>query len=228
MTQTLTPTQVKAFAAPTQETVSLVTEWLSDNGITAKTTGAFDDWLSFTIPVSKASSLLDAQFNTFVHTPTGDRMIRTLSYSIPADLVAHIEVVQPTTAFVKTRFGSGTPVMSIPIPRAANLTGRALPAPSSCASVITPACLEALYGIPTTLATQTSNQLGVSGFIDQFANVGFNLLESGNPSYSLLRLRTCSSSWRRSDPTSPPQRPSLSRFWMVGESVSLPFPLPRR
>lgn len=167
---------MKAFAAPTQETVSLVTQWLSDNGITAKTTGAFDDWLSFTIPVSQASSLLDADFNTFVHTPTGDRLIRTLSYSVPADLVEHIEVVHPTTAFVKARFGSSMPVMSIPIPGAANVTERALTAPASCAKTVTPACLEALYGIPTTRATQSSNKLGVSGFIDQFANVSSYLL----------------------------------------------------
>ena len=29
--------------------------------------------------------------------------------------------------------------------------------------------VQALYGIPATLATQASNKLGVSGFIDQFA-----------------------------------------------------------
>lgn len=42
--------------------------------------------------------------------------------------------------------------------------------PASCSSIITPACVQALYGIPTTLATESSNQLGVSGFIEQFAN----------------------------------------------------------
>lgn len=50
---------------------------------------------------------------------------------------------------------------------ATNLTTDAVPA--SCASTITPACLQALYGIPTAPATQSSNKLGVSGFIDQFA-----------------------------------------------------------
>lgn len=54
------------------------------------------------------------------------------------------------------------------IPEVAELDSRAVPA--SCNSVVTPACLQALYGIPTTLATQSSNKLGVSGFIEQFAN----------------------------------------------------------
>lgn len=49
-----------------------------------------------------------------------------------------------------------------------NLTSRALP--SSCASEVTPSCLQELYGIPTTPATQSSNKIGVSGFIEEFAN----------------------------------------------------------
>lgn len=42
--------------------------------------------------------------------------------------------------------------------------------PASCDTAITPACLQAIYGIPATLATQPTNQLGVSGFLQQFAN----------------------------------------------------------
>jgi tripeptidyl-peptidase I len=49
-----------------------------------------------------------------------------------------------------------------------NVTTAAVPA--SCATTVTPSCLQALYGIPKTPATQSSNTLGVSGFIDQFAN----------------------------------------------------------
>lgn len=30
--------------------------------------------------------------------------------------------------------------------------------------------IQAIYGIPTTAATHTTNRLGVSGFIEQFAN----------------------------------------------------------
>lgn len=51
---------------------------------------------------------------------------------------------------------------------AVNLTSDAVPA--SCATTITPACLQAIYGVPTTAATQSSNTLAVSGYIDQWAN----------------------------------------------------------
>jgi tripeptidyl-peptidase-1 len=42
--------------------------------------------------------------------------------------------------------------------------------PSSCARSVTPACLQAQYGIPTTPATQSTNAIGVSGYDDQYAN----------------------------------------------------------
>lgn len=41
---------------------------------------------------------------------------------------------------------------------------------ASCNQVVTPTCLQTLYGIPATAATNQDNQLGVSGFIEQFAN----------------------------------------------------------
>lgn len=59
-------------------------------------------------------------------------------------------------------------MFSSPLKEAKNVSARAVPA--SCASTVTPACLQALYGIPTTPATQSSNTLAVTGFISQWAN----------------------------------------------------------
>lgn len=52
--------------------------------------------------------------------------------------------------------------------QALNVTSDVLPV--SCQSTITPACLQALYGIPSAPAQVGSNTLGVSGFDEQFAN----------------------------------------------------------
>lgn len=49
-----------------------------------------------------------------------------------------------------------------------NFTSRAVP--SACTQAITPACLQNLYSIPTTKATQSSNGIGVTGFENEFAN----------------------------------------------------------
>ncbi|KAI0823344.1 family S53 protease [Trametes gibbosa] len=169
--QHLSKQEVEAFVTPKPETVAAVSAWLKENDIDAATASPAGDWLSFSIPVSKANALLDADFTVFNHTATGKTSIRTLSYSIPADLKGHLDFVHPTTVFAQPFTGS---VFSFvpsradkPAP-AVNLTSNAVPA--SCATTITPACLQALYGIPATPATQKSNTLGVSGFIEQFAN----------------------------------------------------------
>ncbi|ETW85061.1 serine protease S53 [Heterobasidion irregulare TC 32-1] len=168
--QFLTKEEVEAFVAPKEETVELVTTWLAAHGLTPRTISPAGDWLAVDVSVAQANELFAAEFATFTHVDTGKEAVRTLEYSIPASLQGHLDLVHPTTTF-PTQL-SRAPLASIPIPKgiipAVNLSSDAVPA--SCNTLITPACLQALYGIPTTLATQSSNKLGVSGFIDQFAN----------------------------------------------------------
>ncbi|KJA22321.1 hypothetical protein HYPSUDRAFT_139376 [Hypholoma sublateritium FD-334 SS-4] len=169
--QTLTNEEIESFAAPAPETTSLVQEWLASNGITSKTISVTGDWIQFSIPVSQANTLLEAQFTVFNHPETGKQFTRTLTYSIPASLQGHIDLIHPTISF-ENPFGlpvvASPKVLTPPARRSTNLESRAVPA--SCNTAVTPSCLQALYGIPATLATQASNQLAVSGFIDQFAN----------------------------------------------------------
>ena len=65
-----------------------------------------------------------------------------------------------------------------------NFTGPAVP--DSCEQGITPACLQTLYGIPATLATESSNSLGVSGFNNEFAQEAdlYNFLVEFRPDLS--------------------------------------------
>ncbi|KAF5352136.1 hypothetical protein D9758_009234 [Tetrapyrgos nigripes] len=166
--QHLSLEEVTTYATPSEESVNTVTQWLQGNGVTDITlSGPFDDWISFRVSVSKADELLDTNFENFVHIESGERLVRTLQYSIPQDLLPHIDLVHPTTAFVRPL--AKQPVMSVPIPGSANLTERALGAPDDCNGLVTPACLQSLYGIPATPATQSSNMIGVSGFVNQFA-----------------------------------------------------------
>ena len=91
---------MEQFVAPKPETVSAVTAWLKENSIEIAKASPAGDWLSFSIPVSKANELFEADFSTYKHINSGQNIIRTLSYSIPADLVGHISVVHPTTRYV--------------------------------------------------------------------------------------------------------------------------------
>ncbi|KAI0700480.1 family S53 protease [Cytidiella melzeri] len=160
----LTKEEAEAFVTPTSETVEKVNEWLTENGLDATPLTDAGDWLSVEIPVSKANEMFNADFAVFTHPTTNKQTIRTLSYSIPDTLKGHIDVVHPTISFPNPKGRS--PVMHAP---SISNTTRLAAAAACSSSGITPACIQSLYGIPSTLAKSSSNALGVSGFIDQFA-----------------------------------------------------------
>lgn len=164
--QHLSKEEAAQFVAPSPEAVSAVNAWLQENDITATTLTPAGDWVEFQIPVSKANEIFNADYSVFKHESTGKQTIRTLSYSIPEELTDHVAIVHPTTTF--PTYKASLPAFRKVSSRAAN-TG-VTDAASSCADTITPACLQSLYNIPSTPATQTSNTLGVSGFSDQYAN----------------------------------------------------------
>ncbi|KAI0294261.1 family S53 protease [Multifurca ochricompacta] len=176
--QFLTKEETEAFVAPAQESVDAVTSFLSAHGITATKGSPAGDWLNIDVTVAQADALFDGQFTTFEHIASGMTSVRSLGYSIPASLKGHLDFVHPTVTFPQDP--NHQPVYSIPISRRAsfearepggNTTTDAVPA--SCASEVTPACLQALYGIPATTSTPSrdGDLIGVSGFFEQFANV---------------------------------------------------------
>jgi tripeptidyl-peptidase-1 len=160
--------KVKAFVQPSQETLAAFTAFTSANNLTSAEISPNGDWVSMTLPVAHANTLFGAQFDEFAHPGLGNTTIlRTLSVSLPAELVGHVDVLHPTTAFTglpQLRLAGSSPAIA----------RRATP-DASCdttvsSGVITPACLEALYGIPTTPATSSENLLGVPGYIDEFVD----------------------------------------------------------
>ncbi|KAI0062178.1 family S53 protease [Artomyces pyxidatus] len=163
--QHLSKEETEAFVAPTAETSTAVQSWLSSHGVSATAATPAGDWLKLSLTVEQANELLDADFSTFTHQETGKQTIRTLSYSVPAELKSHVTFVHPTVIFPIKPFGKDLTFKPLGKAKRANDA-----APASCANEFTPTCLQELYGIPATKATQKSNGLAVSGFIEQFAN----------------------------------------------------------
>lgn len=96
LTSVLATLQVQELVAPASESISAVHTWLAENEITASSVSSTGEWISFEVPVSKANDLFDADFSVFTHDGTGKEAIRTLSYSIPAELQGHLDLVHPT------------------------------------------------------------------------------------------------------------------------------------
>ncbi|VDC03355.1 unnamed protein product [Peniophora sp. CBMAI 1063] len=172
--------EVASLVAPHPDTHAIVSEWLAHHAIPADTVrpALHGDWLMLeSVPISTANTLLGASYEIYENMETGDSIIRTTSYSLPADLHEHIALVSPTTFFggmrpMKTTYHlePSAPVLKEDSTfRAEVLATGAVP--SSCASSITPACLQALYNTTgyTPQATDV-NVLGVAGYLDEYAN----------------------------------------------------------
>ena len=135
--------------------------WLAENGLDANVVSPGGDWLAIQLPVSKANEMLDADFSVFTHDESGARSIRALQYSIPEDLVGHLQLVHPTITF--------TPPVSPKLPLRAELADISAreKRQSACSNFVDPACLQQLYGIPTTKAANT-DPLVVTGYVGEY------------------------------------------------------------
>lgn len=216
------------MVAPKPETVDAVKAWLQDAGLTPTTISPAGDWLSVSVPVSKANELFDADFSVFKNTASGESAIRTMQYSIPTDLEGHLDFVHPTIAYaailldttididkdasiIRFPVTASFPVVSAPI-KVSNSTIEPL-AVNCSPNAVTPACIQSLYGIPTTPATQSSNVLGVSGFLQQFANSADLAVSEMVSIYSPILIDMRRASYGNSAQTSAPPRRSPSRLW---------------
>lgn len=113
-------------------------------------THAFSSHTSRFVPqstVAQASKLFGANFHDWTHATSQQSVkAKTMNYTVPAELAAHVKSVSHITAFTKPRAGS--PVSNV-APRLVNrdsedLASRALP--SACSSgQVTPECRAALY-----------------------------------------------------------------------------------
>lgn len=104
--------------------------------------------------------------------------MRTTEYSLPAHLDQHVELVQPTTIFLRTKGHRSTlrfsPAAQVS-PSLANakivIPGSAQSIKASCNSTITVSCLKQLYNIVDYIPQAThQNAIAVTGYLEEFAN----------------------------------------------------------
>ncbi|KAH9924393.1 family S53 protease [Fomitopsis serialis] len=163
----LSKAEAAAYVAPTSETASTVNSWLQQNEINFTNLTPAGDWISIQTTVGQANELFGANYNVYVHGETRKQVLRTLEYSVPEELTSHVTVVHPTVMFPK--FSALSPAFATQQKERQQAPADNLIA-AACGSTVTPACLQSLYGIPATPATEPSNTLGVTGYFDEWAN----------------------------------------------------------
>ncbi|USW55666.1 Putative peptidase S53, activation domain, peptidase S8, subtilisin, Ser-active, Sedolisin [Septoria linicola] len=99
--QHLTAAEIEDIIRPSQETQDLVKSWLEEHGIQGVHNSA-KDTIHVLIPIEQAEELLQTSYSIFEH-EDGSTLARTPEWSLPAHLHEHIDVVQPTNSFFRTK-----------------------------------------------------------------------------------------------------------------------------
>lgn len=135
-------------AAPVS--ISAVSDWLSANGISGEV--AANGFIRARISIAEAEALLSTHYYRYEH-PTAGSVHRCASYSLPAEVAEHIDVVAPTTQF--------------PAPRALSSVGAA-----ASGSGVTPDVIRTIYGVGNATATNSASRQIAAGFLQQYMSTG--------------------------------------------------------
>lgn len=100
--QHLTNEEVDELVKPTDQTLSLVHDWLFDSGIDRAqlSYNRAKDFVKVSLPVSEIERLLNTKYSIYEHLD-GDRIIRAPEWSLPKHLHEHIDTIQPTNSFFR-------------------------------------------------------------------------------------------------------------------------------
>lgn len=164
--------ELRDMLAPSQQSYDMVSEWLKEHGLSDKAT-IENDWVIIDGTIGDAAKLLQTDYQLFENTATGKVTPRTLVYSLPNALHAHIDMVAPTIKFSTPSAMRSTIVQNYPVPAAVKSSpddvhdGLDVVA---CNSSITPDCLKALYKFKHFRASaRNGNQLALAGFLEEYA-----------------------------------------------------------
>ncbi|KAJ6476613.1 family S53 protease-like protein [Mycena vulgaris] len=220
--QWLSMEEVKTFVQPSQETVLAFNSFASAHGLNPTVISPNEDWVSIALPVSQANKLFAAQFEVFAHPSMTNTITRTLSVSLPSELVGHVDVIHPTTDFTEPN-PRLAPAMTTLDKRAPDASCNS----SVATGVVTPACLQALYGIPTTPATSSNNTLLVTGYVGEFAQAAdlqefLTLLRPDIPPATTFALVTTDNGLNPQNPSSAGVEANLDIQYTTGTATDVP------
>ncbi|KAI1773605.1 tripeptidyl-peptidase [Hypoxylon cercidicola] len=160
--------QVRSYTAPTEKSVSSVVDWLVQSGIKPSVN---NDWITFNADVKTANDLLEAKFAWYQYEQGGSPKLRTLSYSVPDELSANIDLIQPTTRFGQLGAKRSTIFeMQVLEPAEEDIvkTNAAVDVADCNPSRVTPACIKSLYNIQYTASTE-GNLVAFCSYLEEYA-----------------------------------------------------------
>lgn len=159
-----------ALVAPSSEAGPAVESWLKGAGVDHVHTEG--EYVTFAATIDNANKLLSTEFHYYES--DGLTKLRTTEYSIPDNMVQHVDFVHPTTFFGKTTAQApANHQRRITISKrqsSGNSTGNSSTVDASCAELITPTCIKELYDIGNyTGDPKSGSKIGFGSFLNQSA-----------------------------------------------------------
>ncbi|CAD6504479.1 BgTH12-06208 [Blumeria graminis f. sp. triticale] len=166
--QHMTRKEVNSYLAPSPLSFLLVRQWLEEQNVGNITVE--NDWFVVESTVRGVERLLHTNFEVYENTLTGKSVLRTLSYSLPRSLRAHIDIIAPTIKF-STPGAYRSTLVDWPAEEihenTASLDGGAA---AACNSSITLECIKDLYNLRQFSGSNSSNnQFALAGFLEEYA-----------------------------------------------------------
>ncbi|KZP19257.1 subtilisin-like protein [Athelia psychrophila] len=169
--------EVNDAFAPSIATLHSVVDWLGSAGIAKERLRLTHNsaWVELNATTAEMENLLDTEYHLYVHEETGAEQIGCHSYSVPAHISEHIDLIRPTIHFkhqppasaskndLKKRMSMhlGTHHSS---PQSSNLASTSNSNSNDladCSQLITLDCLRALYKINYTPTQSNLNSFGI-------------------------------------------------------------------
>ncbi|KAJ6542703.1 subtilisin-like protein [Mycena capillaripes] len=163
-----TPEEVKAYFRPSNASVEVVMEWLEEAGVERGRIelSKGENWVQVTdMNVKEAERILNTEYHTYQHIH-GDARLACSTYSVPAHVQPHIEIITSTLHFDERpprlsprEFNpSNTPAVLNHL-----ISNLSHPDLSNCDVQITPSCYRALYNIPDvpTIRSASKNSFAI-------------------------------------------------------------------
>lgn len=169
----MTQSEVEELVKPTEDTATLVEEWLLDHGIKVEDreySSTANQWITIDIPVSKVEEMLGTTYAVYEH-EDGSTLVRAPEWSLPKHLHEHIDTIQPTTAFLRASPNLPT-FKKVPEEAQQSVNIDAVDATDSTTgcvfTAVTPTCLRNLYNtINYKVKQPTKNQIGFTNYLGQ-------------------------------------------------------------
>ncbi|KAF7291889.1 Subtilisin-like protein [Mycena indigotica] len=176
-----TPARVARHFAPTDESIGVVTAWLSQSGIRSNRLhmSKSKGWVAVNATVSETEVLLSTEYHVFVHSESGKEHIACDQYYLPAHVAPHIQIVTPSVDFnvvlskrhngnsFSTEVSLGQPRAGTVFPQFTDAIDTLVPGTEHCDKQITPGCLRALYNFHYSPISGEKNSFGVVEYTPQ-------------------------------------------------------------